>query len=320
MPMIVLETALPAKFDATIREAIGRERRASGAPRRHRSAAAALHGDAGRRRAVKAFIAENDRRMNAPATARPPLLALDDALERILAAVAAPVADRAETVSTFDALGRVLAADVRSQLDVPPEDNSEMDGYARARRRRRRRRARVLPVSQRIAAGSVGTAARSRARRRASSPARRCPPGADAVVMQETVRARVDGARAHRCGVPRRPVDPPPRRGRRARRARARRAACGSTPQALGLAGVGRRRDAAGRAPAARRAVLDRRRAGDAGRAAASPGAIYNSNRFTLRGLLRALGCDVTTTSASSPTSLDATRAALRAARPRATT
>ncbi|MEO8312163.1 MAG: molybdopterin molybdenumtransferase MoeA, partial [Caldimonas sp.] len=48
----------------------------------------------------------------------------------MLARVAAPAADRAETLLTFDALGRVLAADVRSQIDVPPEDNSEMDGYA----------------------------------------------------------------------------------------------------------------------------------------------------------------------------------------------
>ena len=70
--------------------------------------------------------------MNTPAPSRPPLLALDDAIERILTRVVAPVAERAETIPTFDALGRVLAADVRSQIDVPPEDNSEMDEIGRA--------------------------------------------------------------------------------------------------------------------------------------------------------------------------------------------
>src|SRR5664279_1438815 len=94
--------------------------------------------------------------MNTSLPSRPPLLALDDATERILARVAAPGADRAETVSTFDALGRVLAADVRSQIDVPPEDNSEMDGYA-LRAGDVTEPGMVLPISQRIAAGRIGT-------------------------------------------------------------------------------------------------------------------------------------------------------------------
>src|SRR6476660_4191020 len=93
--------------------------------------------------------------MNASAPSRPPLLALDDAIGRILARVIAPAADRAETIATFDALGRVLAADVRSQIDVPPEDNSERDGYA-LRAADVAAPGSVLRVSQRIAAGSVG--------------------------------------------------------------------------------------------------------------------------------------------------------------------
>src|SRR6476646_2056222 len=95
--------------------------------------------------------------MNDNTAPRPPLLALDDAIARILARVAAPGADRAETLATFDALGRVLATDVRSQIDVPPEDNSEMDGYA-LRVGDVAAPGTVLPVSQRIAAGSVGVA------------------------------------------------------------------------------------------------------------------------------------------------------------------
>ena len=64
------------------------------------------------------------------ALARSPLLSLDDALARLLAAVQPLPAAEAESLSTFDALGRVLAADVHAQLDVPPLDNTAMDGYA----------------------------------------------------------------------------------------------------------------------------------------------------------------------------------------------
>src|SRR5690242_12439920 len=91
----------------------------------------------------------------ARATTRPQLLSLDDAIERIRARVAAPGADRSETVSTFAALGRFLAADVRSQIDVPPADNSAMDGYA-LRAADAAQPGTVLPISQRIVAGSVG--------------------------------------------------------------------------------------------------------------------------------------------------------------------
>jgi len=62
-----------------------------------------------------------------PAT-RPPLKALDEALAELLGR-ATPLAG-SEAVSTFDADGRVLAQDVISALQVPPEDNSAMDGYA----------------------------------------------------------------------------------------------------------------------------------------------------------------------------------------------
>lgn len=52
---------------------------------------------------------------------------VQDASERILAGIA-PVAT--ERVPLRDALGRVLAADVRSPIEHPPWDNSSMDGYA----------------------------------------------------------------------------------------------------------------------------------------------------------------------------------------------
>src|SRR4051794_3943241 len=131
--------------------------------------------------------------MNAASPPRPVLLALDDAIARILARVAAPDPGRAETLSTFDALGRVLADDVRSQIDVPPEDNSEMDGYA-LRAADVAAPGTVLPVSQRIAAGSGGTPLAAGTAARIFTRAQG-PPGADAGGMQEKCSAGGGGAR-----------------------------------------------------------------------------------------------------------------------------
>src|SRR5262249_14707497 len=54
------------------------------------------------------------------------LLSVDEALERVLAG-ARPVAET-ETVPTLSAAGRVLAIGQRSTMNVPPLDNSAMDG------------------------------------------------------------------------------------------------------------------------------------------------------------------------------------------------
>ena len=56
------------------------------------------------------------------------MLSFEDALSQLLAA-ATRVRDT-EIVASNDALGRVLACDVVSNIDVPPLDNSAMDGYA----------------------------------------------------------------------------------------------------------------------------------------------------------------------------------------------
>ncbi|NQW92777.1 MAG: molybdopterin molybdotransferase MoeA [Polaromonas sp.] len=58
----------------------------------------------------------------------PQALPADDVL-RFLAKLVTPVIDAGD-VPLFEALGRVLAADVTSPFDVPPHDNSAMDGYA----------------------------------------------------------------------------------------------------------------------------------------------------------------------------------------------
>ncbi|HET6599091.1 MAG TPA: molybdopterin molybdenumtransferase MoeA, partial [Burkholderiaceae bacterium] len=81
------------------------------------------------------------------------MLSLDEALDRLTRATR-PLAER-ERVSTFDALGRVLAEDLRSGVDVPPADNTSMDGYA-LRAADVIAAGTVLPVSQRIPAGVVG--------------------------------------------------------------------------------------------------------------------------------------------------------------------
>jgi len=100
------------------------------------------------------------------------LLSVADALERILAH-AAPLA--AEEAPLADADGRVLANDLKALRTQPPADVSAMDGYAvRAADVER------VPATLKIVAKSrpaPGSAARSApARRRASSPAPRCPP------------------------------------------------------------------------------------------------------------------------------------------------
>jgi molybdopterin molybdotransferase len=58
---------------------------------------------------------------------RPPLLPVDAALETILRAMR-PLG--AERVPIADALGRVIVEDVVSPRDLPPWDNSSVDGYA----------------------------------------------------------------------------------------------------------------------------------------------------------------------------------------------
>lgn len=244
--------------------------------------------------------------------ARPPLLSLDDALTRLVAgAQAARIAD-VESVSTFDALGRVLAADVVSTIDVPPADNSSMDGYA-LRVADAATQGAVLSVSQRIPAGSVGPALAVGTAARIFTGAQ-VPAGADAVAMQEQCEAVDGGVRINAVPQAGQWIR---RRGEDVRRgatvlARGTRL----TPQALGLAaGVG-----AATLTVCRRPRVALFSTGDElvmpGAVAPGdlpPGAIYNSNRFTLRGLLQAAGCAVSDLGIV-PDRLDATRDALRGA------
>lgn len=95
-----------------------------------------------------------------------------------------------QRVNLRQADGRVLAEDVFSPIDVPPWDNSAMDGYAVIAQSAKE--STVLPVSQRIPAGVApqplrpGTAARIFT----GAP---LPEGADAVIMQENCSSLEDG-------------------------------------------------------------------------------------------------------------------------------
>ena len=239
---------------------------------------------------------------------KPPMLSLDEAIERLLAQVGAPAPERAETVSTFDALGRVLAQDVRSLIDVPPADNSEMDGYA-LRATDVAAPGTVLRVSQRIAAGSVGTALEPGSAARIFTGAQ-VPAGADAVVMQELCTAVDGGVRIEAVPTPGQSIR---RRGEDVQKgATVLRAGLRLTPQALGMAAsVGAATLRVGARP--RVALFSTGDELAMPGEALKPGAIYNSNRFTLRGLIEAMG-GVCEDLGIVPDRLDATRETLRRA------
>jgi molybdopterin molybdotransferase len=245
-----------------------------------------------------------------------PLLALDDALAR-LAEGAAPFSIRdTESLSTFDALGRVLVADVVSMLDVPPEDNTSMDGYA-LRAGDVGEAGTVLPVSQRIPAGVVGSALQPGTAARIFTGGQ-VPAGADAVVMQEQCEAVPPADGTASLGLVRVNTVPAAgqwvrRRGEDVQRGEAvLRRGTRLTPQALGLAAsVG-----AARLDVVRRPRVALFSTGDELMMPGEPlrpGAIYNSNRFTLRALALAAGCECTDLGIV-PDRLKATRDALRAA------
>ncbi|MBD3894401.1 molybdopterin molybdotransferase MoeA [Halomonas sp. ML-15] len=95
----------------------------------------------------------------------------------------------AETLPLDAAGGRVLASAVSARLDVPPFDNSAMDGYAL----NSRDAGQWLPVTQRIAAGQAAKPLTPGSCARIFTGGE-MPPGADSVVMQE--RVELDGERA----------------------------------------------------------------------------------------------------------------------------
>jgi molybdopterin molybdotransferase len=233
------------------------------------------------------------------------LLSVDEALAQLLAS-AAPVPD-VEDLPTLEASGRVLARGQRSTMDVPPMDNSAMDGYAvRASEAAPGVR---LKVGQKIMAGSVGKPLDKATAARIFTGAP-IPPGADAIVIQEETQLEgefVTLKKQARPGDWVRYVGSDIRKGQEILQAGKR-----LLPQDTGLAAsVGIRT-----LPVFRKVKMGLFFTGDElvmpGEPLA-PGRIYNSNRFTLRGLARAFDCEVNDYGIV-PDSLEATREVLRRA------
>jgi molybdopterin molybdotransferase len=238
------------------------------------------------------------------------MLTVRQALDFLMGAVR-PIAE-VETVSTLQANGRILAADQRSQLDVPPADNTQMDGYA-VRATDCASADAVLPIAQRIPAGHVGAELAAGTAARIFTGAL-IPPGADAVVMQEMCELLASEA-----GDSVR-IKHAPKSGEWIRR-RGEDIEAGSVilpagtrlrAQELGLAASVGLADL----PVLRRPRVAVFFTGDELAMPGEPlkpGAIYNSNRYTLRGLLENLGCEITDYGIV-PDTLQATRDTLRAA------
>jgi molybdopterin molybdotransferase len=197
-----------------------------------------------------------------------------------------------ETVALRAAAGRILAADLVSPIDVPAFANSAVDGYAVRYADLAPEVETILPVTGRVAAGAAlgrPVAPGEAIRIFTGAP---MPEGVDTVMMQEDAEAMADGRVLLRPGL---------KRGANAREA-GEDVARGATilragrrlrPQDVGLAAsVG----------LTTLAVRTRLRVAlfSTGDEIAEPGAplppgrVYDSNRFTLAGLLGQLGCAVT--------------------------
>jgi molybdopterin molybdotransferase len=234
------------------------------------------------------------------------LLSVDEALDKLLAG-ASPVRE-SETVPTLQATGRVLAQSQRSTMNVPPMDNSAMDGYA-VRTADLPRPETRLRIAQKIAAGSVGQplAPGTAARIFTGAP---IPAGADAVAMQEHCAQEGDAVVVKKL----------PARGEWIRLTGSDIRSDGEVlpagirlrPQDIGLAAsVG-----IASLPVYRRVRLGLFFTGDELVMPGDPlppGRIYNSNRFTLNGLAASFGCEARDYGIV-PDSLDATRKVLRRA------
>lgn len=239
----------------------------------------------------------------APAPANRKTFSKEEAIDFLRGRVE-PIRDR-EQVQTERALGRVLAAPVISAIQVPGWDNSAMDGYA-IRHADLAAHAGRLRVTQRIPAGATGQPLEpgTAARIFTGAPV---PPGADTVVIQEVCEPSGDGVSI--------PLDC--KAGANIRRAGediqagAEVIAAGTKlgPQHLGLAAsVG-----AGEVQVHRRLRVAIFSSGDElvmPGVPLGPGQIYNSNRFSLSGLLEGWGCEVIDLGIVED-SLDATMSAL---------
>jgi len=234
------------------------------------------------------------------------VLSFDEALELLLAR--ARKVKGTDHVALTEATGRILAEPVLSTVDVPPLDNSGMDGYA-VRCADVPTAGAILRVAQRIPAGSLGSRLEpgTAARIFTGAPV---PAGADAVVMQENCEAGEEQVVINYAPEPGEYIR---RKGEDIRKgAEVLPAGIVLTPAAIGMAAsVG----------VAQLAVMRRLSVGVISTGSElvtpgepiEPGQIYNSNRYQLTSILKGLGCEVTDYDPLSD-EFEATRRALRKA------
>ncbi|MBI3637333.1 MAG: molybdopterin molybdotransferase MoeA [Candidatus Rokubacteria bacterium] len=187
------------------------------------------------------------------------------------------------------ALARVLAEDVRAPFDVPPTDNSAVDGYAVASADVPASGTRELTVIADLPAGSVFDGALARGQAVRIMTGAPMPAGADTVFPQEVVERRGDrvaiGALPRGTNVRSRGEDV--RSGDVV-------LAAGSVlrPQEIGLiASLGSRQVLVRQRP--RVALLSTGDEVAEPGTPRKPGQIYDANRFTLRGAVEHCGGDV---------------------------
>ena len=118
------------------------------------------------------------------------LMSADDALSFLIDS--ASVTAKTEAVSLDDSLGRILASDIHSTINVPGFDNSAMDGYTIALNDSQVAQENLsFKVVDRIAAGSTGKDLNSGSAARIFTGAP-IPKGANTVVMQEECKLSED--------------------------------------------------------------------------------------------------------------------------------
>jgi len=215
------------------------------------------------------------------------LMPIEDALALLLKS-ANPVTET-EKLPLTEAQGRILTKDLSSTINVPPADNSAMDGYAVRSADLADYNEKLLPISQRIPAGVMGTELEPGTAARIFTGAP-IPPGADAVVMQEVCTPEGKGVK----------ITGPVPAGKNIRNAGEDirsgdiilKAGTKLKPQDLGLAAsVG-----IGDITVYKRLRVGVFFTGDELREPGEPlepGQIYNSNRHTMRGLLENLNCKI---------------------------
>ncbi len=215
------------------------------------------------------------------------MIEVDDARRKIVESTQPIYAT--ETITIGDSLGRILAEDILSEVDVPPADNSSMDGFV-VNRNDVQSVPCTLKVSQRIPAGYSPAPLENHTAARIFTGAE-IPKNGDAVVIQENCDYTTEKVTIKKLPEPRNNIRPQGQdiqkgecvlpKGQKL------------LPQHIGLlAAIGKQSVS----------VIKRLRVSiissgnelaEPGQAL-KPGQIYNSNRVMIETLLRSLQCDVT--------------------------